>query len=80
LSEETKNWDRRNLSSGCKSRGVGLEYQFFAKLTGLDLSKIIWIFGSRLIFPKFSSKILMSELVELREVMESMLEKSLVFL
>jgi hypothetical protein len=64
LSEEIENWDWRNLSSNCKLRGVGLEYQFFVKLIGLDLSKILWSFGSKSIFPKFSSRILISESVE----------------
>jgi hypothetical protein len=41
LFEEIENWDRRNLSSNCKSGGVGMEYQFFVKLTSFDLSKIL---------------------------------------
>ena len=38
------------------------------------MSKILWSFGSRLILPKFSSRILISESVELWEVVESELE------
>jgi hypothetical protein len=42
---------------------VGLLYQFLVRLIGLVL-KILWSFGETLIFPKFSSRILISSSVD----------------